>query len=266
MQKKNLRLLFVTQNDRLYLPQAFALICEALGKDIVAVVTAPVLSTHGGKLKGIFRHLRLFGLKCSMQLAARVAQSHLPTPLRHLLGWPGQFASFAEVAHFYGIPHYHVKNINSTEFANIARKHQATMLISLSCPQVVKRKTRALFPEGCINVHGAPLPRYRGLMPAFWQLRNNEKFAAVTVHDLTAGLDDGDIILQKKFEISPEDTWDSMVRKGKMIGAQALVEAVKLIRTGNATRIPNRKEDATYFSFPTGEDRKAFLAQGRRFF
>ena len=56
-----------------------------------------------------------------------------------------------------------------------------------------------------------------------------------------------------------------LVQKTKAAGAEALVEAVFKIEAEDVDRRPNRAEDATYFSFPTDEDRKAFTAAGRRF-
>ncbi|MCF6176051.1 MAG: hypothetical protein L3J71_09825 [Victivallaceae bacterium] len=91
--------------------------------------------------------------------------------------------------------------------------YQPDLFVSISCPQIIRKKLRERFVNGCINVHGAPLPKYRGLMPAFWMLKNNETEGAATVHVLDERLDDGDIILQQKVSISSEDTWDSMVKK-----------------------------------------------------
>lgn len=103
-------------------------------------------------------------------------------------------------------------------------------------------------------------------MPAFWVLRNGETKTAVTVHDLEAKLDDGDILVQREVEITPTETWYSLVQKTKTCGAQALVEAVRQIEAGTVVRKSNREEDATYYSFPTAADRRVFLAAGRRFF
>jgi methionyl-tRNA formyltransferase len=66
--------------------------------------------------------------------------------------------------------------------------------------------------------------------------------------------------------ITPQDTWDSLVRKTKTAGAEALIEVVLQIEKGAVRWEPNRNEDATYFSFPTAEDRKAFFKAGRKFF
>ena len=78
-------------------------------------------------------------------------------------------------------------------------------------------------------------------------------------------LDDGDILIQREVPITPNDTWDSLVRRTKAAGAEILIEAVEQVRNGTVQRRPNKDEDATYFSFPTAADRRAFRAAGRRF-
>ncbi|MCF6176050.1 MAG: hypothetical protein L3J71_09820 [Victivallaceae bacterium] len=55
-------------------------------------------------------------------------------------------------------------------------------------------------------------------------------------------------------------------KKTKLAGAEALVEAVKQIKNGTAQYRPNLEIDATYFSFPTAQDKKDFLKADRRFF
>jgi len=218
------------------------------------------MSTHGGAAKGFLRHFQLFGITGTAIMSSRVIAARL----KALLHRP--FYSIKVVADYFHIPFYHINKIESDEFQRILGKYEPELLISISCPQIIGKKIRERFARGCINVHGAPLPKYRGLMPAFWVLRNGEAKTATTVHDLEAKLDDGDILVQREVEITPEDTWDSLVRKTKTVGAQALIQTVEQIRTGTVQRKPNREEEATYFSFPTAKDRGAFLAAGRRFF
>ena len=178
----------------------------------------------------------------------------------------GPFSSIRQVADGFGVPYHYVPKVGGEQFLDLLEEYKPDLLISISCPQVIGKKVRDRIPMGCINVHGAPLPKYRGLMPAFWVLRNGETKTATSVHDLMAKLDDGEILLQKEVTITPEDTWDSLVTKTKAEGARALVEAIRQIKEGAVQRKPNREEDATYYSFPSAEDRKAFVKAGRRFF
>ncbi len=140
------------------------------------------------------------------------------------------------------------------------------LLISISCPQIIGKAIRDRFPKGAINLHGSPLPRYRGLMPAFWVLRNGEKETAITVHELDAKLDDGAILAQETIPIAADETWDSLVRKTKGAGAQLLIQTIRQIADGTVQRRPNLESEATYFSFPTADDKREFAAAGRRFF
>lgn len=55
-----------------------------------------------------------------------------------------------------------------------------------------------------LNLHNAPLPKYRGVSPINWALKNNEPMHGVTIHEITPRIDDGDIVAQVKFSIYPE--------------------------------------------------------------
>jgi len=260
-----LRVLILTQNDNLYLPTSMAHVCEHSPEPVVCIVSAPAMSTHGGPVRGFIRHLRLFGLWGTAVAAKRV----LTAKVRGRLGWPGRdgpFHSLRAVARAFDIPYHEVDKVASDAFHAILDEYKPDLLVSMSCPQIIGKKVRDRLPKGCINVHGAPLPHYRGLMPAFWVLRNGETSTAATVHDLADRLDNGDILIQREVPVEPDDTWASLVGKTKSLGAEILVEAVSQIADGNVQRKPNLDEDATYFSFPTATDRKAFRASGRRFF
>jgi len=260
-----MKIVILTQEENLYLPKSFAAVCGEFPEDIACIVSSPAMSTHGGAVKGFIKHFLLFGIRGTWIMGWRVITAKLKAKLLKPTA-KGPFYSIRQVADAFNIPHYYVPKIKDQQFQDIIDKHKPDLLISISCPQIIGKKIRDRLPMGCINVHGAPLPKYRGLMPAFWVLRNGEAKTATTVHDLGAKLDDGDIILQREVEITPEDTWDSLVRKTKAAGAQALIEAVEQIKTGTAQRKPNLEEEATYFSFPTAKDRKAFIQAGRRFF
>lgn len=260
-----MRITILTQEENLYLPSSFAHVCRELGDQVKLIVSAPAMSTHGGVVKGFLRHASLFGFYGTLVLGVRTVAAKIHARFAKPTT-EGPHYSIQHVADSFGIPFRRIAEIKSQKFETVMDSFPTDLLISISCPQIIGKKVRARFPKGCINVHGAPLPKYRGLMPAFWMLKNNEKAGAATVHVLDAKLDDGDILLQESIEISTDDTWDSFVRKTKKAGADALVRAVRMIEDGTVTYSPNREEDATYFSFPTGKDRKAFRAAGRRFF
>lgn len=261
----DMKIIILTQNENLYLPKSFGTVCSALPGEVVAIVTSPAMSTHGGPLKGFLKHVRLFGLRGVIIMGTRVLRAKARALFTHP-GPDGPFWSIQQVAGAFNIPCHSIDRIRDRAFQELLDTYEPELLISISCPQIIGKKIRDRIPKGCINVHGSPLPKYRGLMPAFWVLRNGEESTKVTVHDLGAKLDDGDILLQREVEIAPDDTWSSLVTKTKEAGAEVLLEAIARIKDGSVTRTPNREEEATYFSFPTSEDRDAFFKAGRRFF
>ncbi len=260
-----MKIIIVTQEENLYLPRSFAKVCRAWPDSVVAIVSAPAMSTHGGTRKGFIKHFRLFGVRGTAILAARVILAKLKATLTSP-GREGPFHSIEQVARAWHIPYHPVPDLKGRRFTAVLDQHQPDLLVSISCPQVIGKSIRDRLPLGAINVHGAPLPRYRGLMPAFWVLRNGETTTATTVHYLAAKLDDGEIVGQREIEILPQDTWDSLVRRTKDAGADLLVGAIVQIRDGTVVPRPNPEAEGTYFSFPTAEDKRAFLAAGRRFF
>nr|ADI22505.1 methionyl-tRNA formyltransferase [uncultured verrucomicrobium HF0500_08N17] len=260
-----MRIMILTQNENLYIPTGLAKICNLVEENIVCIVSASPMSTHGGAVKGIFRHVVLFGFKASIIFGCKIIYNKILS-LFSVIGDQTTFFSLKQVADAFSIPYYKIKDINSNQFYLLIDNYTPDLLVSLSCPQIVGKKARERFTLGCINVHGSPLPRYRGLMPAFWVLRNAESVTAVTVHELDSKLDDGDILLQQEVLITSDDSWDSLVKKLKLAGALALVNVIRDIKNNTTRKSPNLESEATYYSFPSSKDRKIFLLTGRKFF
>ena len=94
---------------------------------------------------------------------------------------------------------------------------------------------------GAINLHGAPLPRYRGAHPINWMIINGETQGAVTCHYITEGLDDGDIIDQYVFPILRTDTAYDVRPRIEKTGETLLMDVLKRFRTQG--RLPATAQD-----------------------
>lgn len=66
------------------------------------------------------------------------------------------------------------------------------------------------FEFGMYNIHGSPLPAYRGINPIFWQLKNKESASAVVICKVQQGMDDGGIAISYPFDIHPQDTFGTL--------------------------------------------------------
>ena len=97
-------------------------------------------------------------------------------------------------------------------------------------------------PCGCINVHGSLLPKYRGAAPIQWAVLNGDKITGVTIMQMNAGLDTGDMLYQKKIPITSEDTFETLHDKLMVLGGEAITEALPLLEAGKLT--PEKQDDA----------------------
>lgn len=93
-------------------------------------------------------------------------------------------------------------------------------------------------PMGTINVHGSLLPQYRGAAPINRAIMNGEKESGVTTFKLKHEIDTGDILLQKKVAILPEDNVGILYEKLMIEGAALIVETVRKLAEGNIKETP----------------------------
>ena len=107
---------------------------------------------------------------------------------------------------------------------------------------------------GCWNVHFSLLPKYRGAAPVNWAIANNEPLTGVTVMQMDAGLDTGDILLQTECWIAREDTTVTLGERLSEIGAQSLAEALHKHAEGTLPRIPQDHSQATFAPILNRED------------
>lgn len=183
-------------------------------------------------------------------------------------GWLGSTRtcySVAAVAKKYGVPVTEAVDVNSPEFLKHLRDLNVEFIVSISGTQLYKKALREQTRFGIVNCHGALLPKYRGLMPSFWTLANNEPEGGTSVHYVDAKLDNGPIIVQRKYRIHPRDSVEDIMARSKDLAAEAIIECVRLVESGRPPLMDNNEADQTHFSMPTREDARRFRASGRRF-
>jgi len=157
------------------------------------------------------------------------------------------------------------KGINSRASLGTIGGYSPDLLISIQANVIFKKPLLEIPSRGCLNVHTALLPKYRGLMPTFWVMRNDERETGVSVFLIDEGIDSGPILVQKRITIGNRSL-DQLIRETKRMGMDALIEAIDLIHKGGYELIENNDAEQTYFSFPTREDVREFLKKGKKFF
>jgi len=98
----------------------------------------------------------------------------------------------------------------------------------------------------CLNLHASLLPRWRGAAPIQAAIAAGDRETGITVMYVDEVLDTGDILLQRKIDVEPNETAQSLHDRLAEIAPDALLEALRLLANGNASRTPQDQSLATY--------------------
>ena len=109
---------------------------------------------------------------------------------------------------------------------------------------------------GNLNLHASLLPKYRGAAPIQWAIALGETVTGITTMLIDAGLDTGDILLQREIAIGPHDTAGSIAPKMAEIGGQLMVETLRGLQAGTVEPHPQDHSKATLAPILTKEDGK----------
>jgi methionyl-tRNA formyltransferase len=99
---------------------------------------------------------------------------------------------------------------------------------------------------GCLNIHGSLLPRWRGAAPIHRAVEAGDARTGITIMQMDAGLDTGDMLLVESIPIGPHDTTATLHDKLAVLGGRLVVEALEIAACGTLTRTPQPEEGVTY--------------------
>lgn len=243
---------FLTTDDPIYLPAFFDRVLEHNGASTRAVyVTAPLFKKQT-PWQATLRFARTFGVLDAMGLAQRVVEAKL------------KGRSIAASCRRRNVPCETILDVNAPEFLDRLRQLEPDVLISVSCPQIFKKPLIDLSPRGILNIHGALLPRYRGVMPSFWMLSSGDRRAGVSIYFVNEKIDAGELCGQREFDILPDDSLHSFLVRSKAVAADLLLEVLGKMENGTVTRVPLNLAEGSYHSWPNAEAVRKFRAKGRR--
>ena len=187
---------------------------HAAGHDIVGVMTQP--DRPAGR-----------GMKLQASAVKQFAQTHqLPVLQPHSLRLDGKYPEEALAAQQF-----------------IAQAQADVMVVAaygLILPQWVLDAPRF----GCLNIHGSLLPRWRGAAPIHRAIEAGDEETGITIMQMDAGLDTGDMLLKETWPIGPLDTTATLHDALASMGAQMIVKA--LSQVGQFTPVKQHEEGVTY--------------------
>ncbi|MFQ5486158.1 MAG: methionyl-tRNA formyltransferase [Desulfobacterales bacterium] len=147
-----------------------------------------------------------------------------------------KFTPVKNAARALNLPVYQPKNLNDSEFIETLRKTGSELFVVVAF-RILPEHIFEIPAKGTINLHASLLPKYRGAAPINWALINGESETGVTTIFIQEKVDTGDILLQKKVPITPEDNCQTLHDKLAEIGAEILLQTVEQIQNGTYRRI-----------------------------
>lgn len=255
-----MRLVFLTQEDPFYLPKIYQYLLPKLAKEGHEVVLSVLFDVapfgkKESKVKQLIDTFKVFGLSFTFHYSVQYLKGLVNKDVKSVMEANGLKTIKL------------TKRVNHPDNLEIISSFKPDLLVSLAGNEIFKQPLFELAKYGAINLHSALLPKYRGLMPSFWVMRNNEEKTGVSVFFVNEGVDSGPIIVQKEVPLLMR-TQAELIWELKYRGADAIIEACNLIAEHgeNTPTITNSEKDMTYYSRPTKEDVKSFKSLGKKFF
>lgn len=149
-----------------------------------------------------------------------------------------------------GIPFRICVDVNDTSLFDQVKNSPPKYIISVSCPQMIRKKWLQMVDGKGLNIHGSLLPAYAGIAPYFWVLVNREKETGISVHYMTESFDKGDILSQERLDLSKGVSAFGLFLQLCRIGRDILPEAFDKM-VGNYKGISQDKTSFSYYSHPT---------------
>ncbi len=135
-------------------------------------------------------------------------------------------------------------NLKDPDFLKRLSSYQADLFCVVAF-RILPEEVFAMPPQGCINLHGSLLPKYRGAAPINWAIIQGEKQTGLTTFFIRRQVDTGDMILQEKIEIGPDETFGELHDKMADSGGDLLIRTMDLIEAGPIKPICQDNSQAT---------------------
>lgn len=238
-----MKILIVTQNEPFFIPKLLRSIIKAYKPYLKAIILLKP-DEYKNKIYSIVYYLKFWGVSQSFKFAIQFLKTLFKKK------------NLNEINIVKNI------NVNSPDFIRVAKK--VDYIISVASNQIFKEELLNSPKEMCLNIHAGLLPKNKGFNPSFWVLFKNEKCSGITLHKMDKFLDNGPIIVQKKFNIKPNETWFTLQNQVIIKSKEILIDILpKLIN--KSFRLEKQIGKASKFKKPDANYGAEFRKRGKRF-
>ena len=145
-----------------------------------------------------------------------------------------------------GIPVFQPEKVRDGSFDETLRALAPDVAVVAAYGKILPQSMLDIPKHGCLNIHGSLLPEYRGAAPMQRAIIDGKAVTGVTIQQMAAGMDTGDILLMREAEIGETDNFEDIHDRLGVLGAEALTETLKLLREGKLTPVKQDDSLATY--------------------
>lgn len=148
----------------------------------------------------------------------------------------GQKVSFTPIKEFavrHNIPILQPQELKVSDFIETLKTFDCELYVVVAF-KILPREIFTIPKYGSFNLHASLLPKFRGAAPIQWALIKGETETGVTTFALEEKVDTGNIYLQKKIPILPEENFGTLHNKLSLLGAEVVLETVNSIENGTA--------------------------------
>ncbi len=136
-------------------------------------------------------------------------------------------------------------------FIQEVKSYNPDAIVVVAFGQILPESILHMTKYGCINVHASLLPQYRGASPIQWAVIDGCKKTGVTTMLMDEGIDTGDILMVKEYELAKKETGGSLFDKLSLLGAELLIETLKGIEAGTIKPVKQDNEQSSYVKMLT---------------
>jgi methionyl-tRNA formyltransferase len=146
------------------------------------------------------------------------------------------------------------EKIRAPENEELLRKLAPDCVVIIAYGQIIPAKLLPIPRMGWINLHASLLPKYRGAAPINWAIANGEIRTGVTTMRIDAGMDTGEMLLQREIEIGPKETAPELAARLSESGAPLMAETLRGLASGAITPKAQNHAEASYAPILKKED------------
>jgi methionyl-tRNA formyltransferase len=172
----------------------------------------------------------------------------------HGRGHEVSFSPVKQLALNANIPVHQPDKIRAPEIQELLQNLAPDAIVIIAYGQIIPARLLPIPKLGWINLHASLLPKYRGAAPINWVIVNGETRTGVTTMRIDAGMDTGDMLLQREIAIGPRETAPELASRLAEVDAPLMAETLRGLAAGAIIPRPQDHAAATHAPMLKKED------------